>query len=570
MEVFTKIEENLEKIYGKKKGKKASEIIINKLKNIESSKQNNNKKYFDESDIFLITYGDNLEMGIEEKPPLHYLKKFSDNYLKEIISSIHILPFFPYSSDDGFSIIDYYQVDPDVGNWENIDNLNENFNLMFDFVCNHISAESEWFEDYLSGIEEFKNLAIEVDPEVNLSEVVRPRAKPLLTKFEKDNGKEVFVWTTFSPDQIDLNYKSLDILEKMIDVFIFYIKQGASTIRLDAIAYLWKKIGTKCIHLPEVHYFVKILRLIIEYLCNKGIIITETNVPHQENISYFGNGKNEAQMVYNFTLPPLILYSFLKNDVSVLNSWAKKLKTPSDTTTFFNFTASHDGIGVRPLEGIIPEKEMELLINHVKKNNGYISYKSNKDGTKTPYELNITYVDAMKMQNEKRSSIQINRFLASQAIPLVIPGVPAIYIHSLIGSRNWNKGVKKYDEKRKINREKLNYKELIKELETKESFRNKIFIKYKRMLKIRKNEKAFHPNGSFKIFDVNNKIFCVKRKYKNDEILSLINISDKEIKINIDHILGENIFRDLLTDILYEEDININPFQILWLKKIVK
>jgi sucrose phosphorylase len=157
------------------------------------------------------------------------------------------------------------------------------------------------------------------------------------------------------------------------------------------------------------------------------VIITETNVPHAENISYFGNGRDEAQLVYNFTLPPLLFYSFVKEDSTILSRWARDLHLPSSQNTFFNFTASHDGIGVRPLEGILPPEELQALIEIVNANGGKVSYKQNPDGTESPYELNITYVDAILAD---QNSTRADKFLASQAIQYVLPGVPATYILS--------------------------------------------------------------------------------------------------------------------------------------------
>ena len=331
--------------------------------------------------------------------------------------------------------MDFFEIKPELGTWQEVASIGRDFELMFDYVVNHFSSKGQWFRNYLQGKDGFKEFAINVDPATDLSLVTRPRSLPLLSEYQKTDGQTVHLWTTFSADQIDFNFKSLDVLEKMIDVLLFYADRGARILRLDAIAYLWKQIGTACIHLPQTHDMVKLFRAVLDLVFPDVIILTETNVPHDENISYFGDGRDEAQMVYNFSLPPLLFYSFVKEDATKLSEWAKGLYLESEQNTFFNFTASHDGIGVRPLEGILEPQELDGLIDIVRANDGQISYKKNPDGSESPYELNITYVDAILADN---SAGRAEKFLASQAIQYALPGVPATYIHSLLGSRNWS------------------------------------------------------------------------------------------------------------------------------------
>lgn len=517
--------------------------------------------HFTEKDIVLISYADSIKG--ENETPLQTMHTFAKKHLKDIFSAIHFLPFYPYSSDDGFSVIDYYAVNNAVGSWENIKELSNDFELMFDFVLNHISAKSQWFQKYLDNDEEFKNLAINVDPSTDLSMVTRPRALPLLTKFNKTNGKEVNLWTTFSDDQIDINFKAPDILFKMIEVLMFYVNSGAKLVRMDAIAYGWKEIGSTCIHLPQIHAIVKLFRAVLDKIAPETILITETNVPHKENISYFGNGNDEAQMVYNFTLPPLLFYTFITGNSNVLSNWAKTLTTSSKETTFFNFTASHDGIGVRPLEGILPKDDIQLLADVVLQNNGKVSYKNNSDGSKSPYELNITYVDALKKENDT-DQMHAKRFIASQAIAMSLPGVMATYIHSLLGSHNYIEGLKQTGRNRTINREKLNITKINQALEDASSFRSLIFTNYIKLLKIRREQKAFSPTSSFEILDISSDLFCIKRTSKTQTIYAITNISDKDITFD----LGINT---TLKDIISKQEIagsaiNLSPYEILWLE----
>jgi len=551
----------LKRIYGEGHENIAFQKILKLIERFPFKQKTEGKNYFSQNDVVLITYGDSLNK--EGEVPLSTLCNFADNYLKGIFSTIHILPFFPFSSDDGFSVIDFYSVNPELGFWKDIKKLSISFKLMFDLVLNHISSKSSWFNKYLDDEKGYEGFCIEVDPSTDLSDVVRPRSLPLLTKFKKSSGKTIHVWTTFSSDQIDLNYKSPDVLEKMIEVLLFYVKNGAKVIRLDAIAYLWKETGTNCIHLSQAHDVVKLFRMVLDLIAPEVVLITETNVPHEENISYFGDGKDEAQMVYNFTLPPLLFYSFAIGDSKILSDWAKGLKLKSSNNTFFNFTASHDGIGVRPLEGILPNKEIDRLVEIVRKNGGYVSFKKNSDGTESPYEMNITYVDAL-IANEKKMGA--NRFLASQAIQLALPGVPAVYIHSILGSRNWREGVRHTNRNRTINREKLQIEEVLSQLKNPESFRSGIFSSYINLIKVRKRQRSFHPNASFEVLDIKPEIFAIVRYCNDQTIYSFTNISSKHVFLSLSDKGVPSEMKDLLTGKMFNTDsFLLNPYQYVWL-----
>ncbi len=522
--------------------------------------------YFSQEDVVLITYGDTLQQ--RDEFALMTFGRFAGHYFQDVFSHIHFLPFFPYSSDDGFSVKDFYAVNPELGNWDMIREIGHDFKLMFDMVLNHISAQSGWFKAYLDGQEGFADLAIEVDPKTDLSKVTRPRSLPLLTAFKKASGKTAHVWTTFSADQIDLNFKSLDVLEKMVEVLILYINQGATILRLDAIAYLWKEVGTSCIHLKETHAMVKLFRALLDVIAPHVILLTETNVPHDENTAYFGNGRDEAQMIYNFTLPPLLLYTFIKEDATVLSQWAKGLKTESDQNTFFNFTASHDGIGVRPLEGILPQAEIDILIESVRHNGGEVSFKRNTDGSQSPYEMNITYVDALGKYQRGSDPLHTQRFLASQTIQYALPGVPATYIHSLLGSRNWTDGVRMTGRARSINREKLDADEVKSQLDRGTSFRAGIFSACVQMIKIRRRQPAFHPNAAMEILDLDPRVFALGRYCEDQKIYAVTNVSSEAVSFFLPDELPGRINVDLLTGFPVKgRQMALGPYQSIWLSK---
>jgi len=577
MTLENRIREHIVFLYGETESEaiwnRLNEIIVNFRNNYPGlDQQFRQGSRLSERDSILITYGDQVrESG---RPPLQSLAEFLHETIQGIISSVHILPFFPYSSDDGFSVIDYQSVNPDFGNWDDVAQLNRNFRLMFDAVINHISVESRWFQGFLEGDPNYTDYFISVDPHTDLSQVVRPRALPLLTEFETSSGSK-WVWTTFSKDQVDLNYQDPDVLLEIVGTLLFYVGHGAEFIRLDAIAYLWKEIGTTCIHLPQTHRVIQLFRDILNLAAPYVMLITETNVPHQDNISYFGNGENEAQMVYNFALPPLVLHTLHTGDAATLSEWAASLKPPSDQTTFFNFLASHDGVGINPARGILTEDEIQALIRRVRAHGGLVSNKQNPDGTQSPYELNINYFDALSDPHGNDSlQIQIDRFFCAHAIMLCLVGVPGIYFHSMFGSRGWPEGVAKTGRNRTINRQKLIRDDLERDLGGQDPIRQGVFQRMSQLLKARAAHPAFDPHGKQRVVEFNQSIFAVLRTspLNGEQVLCLHNAADHEQQVTIDF---ASYGASAVVDALSHKVVNTNPtvfilrpYQVLWLNMI--
>ena len=555
------IAELLTRIYGHDQGARAFDRIRPLIENFPS-RSSRRRPFFSQGDMVLITYADTLSQPHEL--PLVTFRRFARRFLKGVVSSVHFLPFFPYSSDDGFSVTDFFRIDENLGGWEDVARIGEDFDIMVDFVVNHFSSQSAWFAAYLEGRPGFADFAIEADPQADLSGVTRPRSLPLLTPFSKADGSRVHVWTTFSADQIDFNYASLDVLAKMVEVLLFYAAQGARLLRLDAIAYLWKTVGTACIHLPQTHDMVRLFRKILDLTAPEVVLITETNVPHDENISYFGNGTDEAQMVYNFTLPPLLFYTFVKQDATALSRWAGSLALPSEKSAFFNFTASHDGIGVRPLEGILPAEEIARLVRVAEATGGQVSTRDNPDGSQSPYELNVTYVDAILADPRSEDA---ERFLASQAIAYSLPGVPATYIHSLLGSRNWHTGVRQTGRARTINREKLDLIQVLAELNDPTSFRSRVFFPYLEMIRLWREQPAFHPNAAFAVVDAGPGIFAIRRWGGDQRLWAVTNITARLLTVDLQAVGIDAPVVDLVSGRRIETGrLALAPYHFAWLQ----
>ncbi len=513
---------------------------------------------FSEKDAILITYGDSIQD--QGRTPLTSLRSFLETYLGDALSAVHLLPCFPYTSDDGFSVVDYYQLDPNLGSWDDMERLNRSYDLMFDAVVNHISQRSDWFQGYLKGEEKYRDYFIEENSNTDYSKVVRPRALPLFHEFDKE-GKSARIWTTFSKDQVDLNYRSPAVFLQVLDVLLYYVSKGARYIRLDAIAFIWKKENSSCIHLEEAHTVIRLYRKIIESVAPATVIITETNVPHMENISYFGDGTDEAHMVYNFTLPPLLALSVHQQKVEVLTQWATNLELPSNEVCFFNFTASHDGVGVRPLQGIVANEEIYALAAIAKRHGGFVSMKDNGDGTQSPYELNCNYLDLIT-DPQADAALRIQRFLLTQSVMLAFPGVPGVYYHSVLGSENDRDAALASGIHRRINRKKLMYSDLVEELTATGSFREQMFSRYKQLLQIRKDHLAFHPLGKARFYQEGS-VFIIEREHADEKLYAVHNFSEEEVIMPARSPEVEDLIKD---ESIGSAQWQLPPFGFLWLK----
>jgi len=528
-----------------------------------------------EKDQWLISYGDSIVD--EQTPPLAVLDDFLQARLGDLISGVHVLPFFPWSSDDGFSVIHYREVNPELGDWPHIQALAGHYDLMADLVLNHVSRESLWFVDYLSGSLPGRDYFIEVDPDTDVSGVVRPRSSPLLVPISTRRGTR-YLWATFSEDQLDLNFENPDVLLEFVGILLFYLQQGTRIVRLDAVAFLWKRLGTACIHLPETHTVVRLLRAIVDHVAPGTLLVTETNVPHHENISYFGLDRldgsppDEAHMIYQFTLPPLLLHTLTRGETDTLQSWLASLPPLPDHCTYLNFTASHDGIGVRPLEGLLPDHERDALLELMHRFGGFVSMRSNPDGSDTPYEINITWFEAMQGTRKGPDPWQIARFLCSQAIMLSLQGIPALYIHTLTGTLNDVEGVERSGRLRSINRRRWQRRELDLLLDSTATPTHDVFNALSRLLARRRKEACFHPNAAQRVVSTPPSLLAIERGPLADgrRLLALYNVTELPLAFdqlgdNVQQALSSAPWHDLNEQAPESPTAPLPPYAVRWL-----
>jgi sucrose phosphorylase len=511
----------------------------------------------DQATAYLITYGGALRRPGET--PLHTLAGVLRDQVGDVVTDVHLLPLYPWTSDDGFAVVDHRRIDPALGSWDDVRELSQDHGLLFDFVANHVSASSPWFHGFLAGDPACDGAFVTADPAFDTSHVVRPRVTPLFHAYRRPAGDEVLVWTTFGPDQVDVDVRSPAVLLELTDVLLGYLANGASGVRLDAIGFLWKASGTTCLHLPQTHAVVKLWRCLVDHLAPGTQLLTETNVPHVENVSYFGDGSDEAHMVYQFALPPLVLHSFVAGDTTRLSGWAKGIGPVSTTATWFNFLASHDGIGLRATEGILTDAERRALVDRALAHGGRVSMALSA-GRESVYELNVGYVDALTDPHEadRDGAVTVENALAAHSILLSLVGVPAVYYHSLFGSRSDQEGMEESGINRRINRAVLDADDLVAELAT-DGRRRRVFDGLAHMLRTRAGQPAFSPYGDQEVVDLDPRVFAVLRRAGGQELLCVCNVTDERVP------MPEVAGRDVLTATQHRELI-LGPRRFAWLE----
>lgn len=521
-----------------------------------------------EKDALLITYGNSIVDGVHK--PLDLLHDFLLRRMSGVINSVHILPFFPYTSDDGFAVSDFRSVNPQLGDWSDISRIGAEFNLMSDLVLNHVSSQSAWFNSYRQGHEPYNAFFFEASPKDDLSQVVRPRTTPLLQQVETANGPR-HVWCTFSHDQIDLDFRNPEVLLEFLRIIRLHVDNGVRIIRLDAVAFLWKEVGTSSIHLPQTHAIVKLMRLLCDYASETIILLTETNVPKAENLSYFGAG-NEAHAIYNFPLPPLILHAVMSGSAHHLRRWQSGMPPAPMGCAYLNFTASHDGIGMRPVEGILPDVEKAKIIETIRDIRGLVSMRALPDGGEAPYEINTTYWEATSQTFAGRDDLHLDRFLCSQTIVMSLEGIPAFYIHSMLGTPNDHAQVAHRGMNRAINRHRWDYPTLNALLDNPESEQARVLRAVSDRLRIRTAQPAFHPNATQFTIPLTDQIFGVWRQSldRSQSIFALHNVSDRPV--DLPHmsmnLIDDEVWVDLLNGEqvdMMQDTITLAPYQCRWI-----
>nr|WP_245157308.1 sugar phosphorylase [Prochlorococcus marinus] len=528
-----------------------------------------NKERWDESYSVLITYADSIYKNGEAT--LITLRDLLINYFGSLSKVVHILPFLKSTSDGGFAVSSFESLEDKFGSWDDLKSISKNHDLMADLVLNHVSSSHPWVQEFIKSQE--SGISKVFSPEQNLdwSNVVRPRSSSLFSQINTEDGPKQ-VWTTFGPDQIDLNWQNPKMNLEFLNLIITYLSNGIKWFRLDAVGFIWKESGTTCLHLPKAHSIVKILRVLLNNLLDDGVLITETNVPQKENLSYL-IPEDEAHMAYNFPLPPLLLEAIITSRADILNSWIYDWpKLPHDTT-LFNFTASHDGVGLRALEGLMNERRIKELLINCERRGGLVSHRRLSNGEDKPYELNISWWSAMEDSGRDPNRYQFKRFILTQLLVLALKGVPAFYLPALLASENDIKSFSMTGQRRDLNREKFKSDNLLSVLNNPESNANKNLKYLRNAMDIRSTLKQFHPNSEMKCLSKGRSdIVVIKRGNGPQSVFTIHNVTENKINFQLhDNDLPEIIdndlnMRDFLTSTKYNwKNIILDPFQVIWL-----
>ena len=521
-----------------------------------------------ERNALLITYGNSITDG--RYKPLNLLQDFLLRRLRGVVDSVHVLPFFPYTSDDGFAVTDFRAVNPQLGDWPDINRIAGDFTLMSDLVLNHVSSQGRWFNDYRQRKAPYDRFFFEAEPGDDLSMVVRPRTTPLLQEVETSDGIK-HVWCTFSHDQIDVDFRNPEVLLEFLRIIRLHVDNGVRIIRMDAVAFIWKEIGTNCIHLPQTHAIVKLIRLLCDYAEEKVVLLTETNVPKAENLSYFGQ-HDEAHAIYNFPLPPLVLHAMMAGSARFLRRWSRAMPPAPLGCTYLNFTASHDGIGMRPAEGVLPAEEQARLIDTVRLSGGLVSMRALPDGGVSPYELNTTFWAATSRTFAGEDDLHLERFVCSQTIVMSLEGIPAFYIHAMLATPNDHEAVERRGMNRAINRHVWDYDALNALLDDPETVHARVLAALSDRLRLRARQPAFHPNATQFTMPLDERVFGLWRQSldRRQSIFALHNVSAEEVALPLEdlNLIEDEDWHDLMTGETIDptaEVLTLAPYQCRWI-----
>ncbi len=568
-----RVTHHLEVIYADVEVPEPLDVIAERLMNLMGLEDDTpapvpHRNLWDQAEIAMITYGDTIVAP--DETPLKTLRRFMDDHVQGLVSCVHVLPYFPWTSDDGFAVLDYSSVNEGLGSWDDISALAEHYRLMSDLVINHCSSRSPWFENFKAGADPGRGYFMTASPDDNLDDVVRPRTSPLLMETETVDGIQ-HVWCTFSHDQVDFDFRNPVVLEEFVKIIRQHLDNGVQVFRLDAVAFLWKKVGTPSINLPETHEVIRLLRTLVEHAEPNCVIITETNIPNRENLTYFGNA-NEAHAIYNFSLPPLLVYTLVSGDCSYLSQWLMTMPPAQNGTTYFNFIASHDGIGLRPAEGLLEDSEIDTFIDTMQQFGGLVSWRADGGGRRKAYEINIALFDALQGTIDGFDKWGLERFVCAHALMLALEGIPAFYVHSLLGTRNDHTRVEHTGQNRSINRSQLQYPELELNLGDDQGHHKQVFDRLRHLIGLRRLQPAFHPNATQFTLQMGAGMFGFWRQSmdRRQSVFCIFNVTKDPVDLSLSDInlVLTDEWHDLITGVKYpegNETVVVQPYQALWI-----
>ena len=593
-----RLEANLRHLYGRRADRTLEELqelwdrhgLAGSTSGIGTGAGAGSARVPEAGDVALIAYADSIRGAAGS--PLAALRRFARRYLSGgSINTLHLLPFFPWDTDRGFSVQDYRAVDPRNGTWADIEALGGEFaHLMADLVINHASLDNPLVQGALTGNPRYRDFVIRYDdgeqPDASaLAGLTRPRPDPVLTRFylvatgshtratfdppgseaAPDDATPVsgggWVWTTFSrpPNadgsaatrQIDLNFRNPRVLLEMVEVLLCYRGHGADWVRLDAAGYMWKELGTPSIHHPNTHRLLQVLR---DALAGRAdlVSVAEVNEPQDTILPYLGSEETgmESDLVYQFGHFPLAVQALLSGDASHYKRWLGTLK-PFGGRQFITVYGSHDGMGRKPVLGLLPDVDLERMVQHLVDEHGALpNYSRQAGGGRIIYELCGTPWSLINRADAGEPvQFQVDRYVACGALGLVLRGVPAFYINGLLGVPN-RLDPASLDENRSINREQFDEAALYAELDDPKGQMRQVLERLLRLIAVRAAEPAFAPGGPpLQVLDTPPGVVAIAVDGGGRRVVALTNVSAARQRVRLDSALfqGRRAVRELIT-----------------------
>ena len=566
------------------------------------------------ADVALIAYADSIRGA--GGSPLAALLRFVRRYLPEgSINTLHLLPFFPWDTDRGFSVQDYRAVDPRNGTWADIEALAGEFaHLMADLVINHASLDNPLVQGALTGDARYRDFVIRYDdgeqPDASeLAALTRPRPDPVLTRYylvaagghtramfdppattgAADDGSSVrgggWVWTTFSrpPNadgsaatrQVDLNFRNPRVLLEMVEVLLCYRGHGADWVRLDAAGYMWKELGTASIHHPNTHRLLQVMR---DALAGRAdlVSVAEVNEPQDTILPYLGSSESavESDLVYQFGHFPLAVHALMSGDARHFKRWLGTLE-PFAGRQFITVYGSHDGMGRKPVLGLLPDADLERMVQNLVNEHGALpNYARQAGGGRIIYELCATPWSLINRADAgERLPLQVDRYVACGALGLVLRGVPAFYINGLLGVPN-RLDPAHLDENRSINREQFDEAALYAELDDRGGQMRQVLERLLNLIALRAAEPAFAPGGApLQVLDTPAAVVAVVADGGGRRVVALTNVSAAAQRIALDPALFSRRSEvvELITGNTWPRsagamlELTLAPYKVQWL-----
>ena len=562
------------------------------LKAMDIERENNPNWYKSNDMLGMMLYIDNFAgniKGVESK--LDYLEKSNVNY-------IHLMPFLdtvPGKSDGGYAVKDFRKVREDLGTMEDLEHLTaachkKNMNVCMDFVMNHTSEDHEWARraragegEYMSRYFFFDNAQIPDQFESTVPQVF-PRNAPGNFTWLPDIGH--YVMTTFYPYQWDLNYLNPRVFNEMMYNFLFLANKGIDVIRIDAVPYIWKELGTQCRNLRRVHTIVRMMRIIGEIVCPSVLLLGEVVMEPEKVVPYFGTvEKPECHMLYNVTTMATTWHTVATRDVSLLKRQLDIVAGLPKEYVFLNYLRCHDDIGWGLDYDFLKARGQEEVPHKKFLNDYFQGFNENSKSRGELYEYDPVTQDARfcattaSMCGVEKAGFEQNEAEMAKAIDLDVmlhaymftqSGIPVIYSGDEIGQVNdytYKNDPNKAHDSRYIHRGAMRW-DLAENIENPDSVEGRIFNRLSQLEQLRKTEKVFMTNADmWTVETYDPSILCIGRYYEGEKMFGLFNFSeyDKTAWINETDGMYENM---LTGEVRKAAGVDIPGYGFCWLKKL--